>query len=174
LSFSLGRPATLRVRVEQALPFSRRGRTRDKAAYRRILVPVIDREISEQAMAIACRLAAERKTSVTALGVIEVPVELPLNAHMFDQEEELKPVLAEASAIAELYGVGVEAKTLRGRRAGETIVEEAKRARSEIIVLSAPRKLRASRQAPVFGSTVDYVLKHAPCRVMVAAAPAAA
>jgi nucleotide-binding universal stress UspA family protein len=161
----------LRGRVEQALPFSRRGRTPKTVAYRRILVPVIDREISEQAMAIACRLAAERKTSVTAVSVIEVPPELPLNAHMFDEEEELKPILAEASAIAELYGVSVEVRILRRRRAGEAIVEEAKRLKSEIIVLSAPRKLRASRRAPVLGRTVDYVLKHAPCRVMVAAAP---
>lgn len=174
MSFPLRRPdATLRRRVEQALPFSRRGRTRETIAYRRILVPVIDREISEQAMAIACQLAAERKTSVTAVSVIEVPPELPLNAHMFDEEEGLKPVLAEARAIAELYGVGVEARTLRGRRAGEAIVEEARRLKSEIIVLSAPRKLRASTRAPIFGRTVDYVLKHAPCRVMVAAAPAA-
>ena len=122
-------------------------------------------------MAIACRLAAERRTSVTAVSVIEVPAELPLDAHMTDEEEQLKPVLAEASAIAELYGVGVEARTLRGRAAGETIVEEAKQARSEIIVLSAPRKQRTSRQARVFGSTVDFVLKHSPCRVMVAASP---
>jgi basic amino acid/polyamine antiporter, APA family len=162
----------LRVRVEQALPSSRRSRTRETLAYRRILVPVVDREISEQAMEIACRLAAESRASVTAVSVIEVPIELPLNAHMFDQEEELKPVLAEARAIAELYGVGVETRTLRGRSAGEAIVEEAKRLRSEIIVLSAPRKLRVSRRAPVFGRTVDFVLKHAPCRVMVAAAPA--
>ena len=104
--------------------------------------------------------------------MIEVPAELPLDAHMTDEEEQLKPVLAEASAIAELYGVRVEARTLRGRAAGETIVEEAKQARSEIIVLSAPRKPRALRRAAVFGSTVEYVLKHAPCRVMVAAAPA--
>jgi nucleotide-binding universal stress UspA family protein len=160
------------LRVEQALPFAHRNRARKTITYRRILVPVVDHEISEQAMEIACRLAAERRTSVTAVSVVEVPVELPLDAHMFDAEDELKPVLAEASAIAELYGVSVEARTLRGRSAGEAIVQEAKRARSEIIVLSAPRKQRASRRAPVFGSTVDYVLKHAPCRVMVAAAPA--
>ena len=123
-------------------------------------------------MAIACRLAAERRTSVTAVSVIEVPAELPLDAHMTDEEEQLKPVLAEASAIAELYGVGVEARTLRGRAAGEAIIEEAKQARSELIVLSAPRKMHALRRAAVFGSTVEYVLKHAPCRVMVAAAPA--
>jgi len=159
------------LRVERQLPFSHRGRTRRTIAYRRILVPVFDREISEQAMAIACRLAAERRTSVTAISVIEVPAELPLDAHMTDEEEQLKPVLAEASAIAELYGVGVEARTLRGRAAGEAIVEEAKQARSEIIVLSAPRRMRALRRAAVFGSTVEYVLKHAPCRVMVAAAP---
>ena len=68
-------------------------------------------------MAIACRLAAERRTSVTAVSVIEVPAELPLDAHMTDEEEQLKPVLAEASAIAELYGVRVEARILRGRAA---------------------------------------------------------
>jgi len=62
-----------------------------------------------------------------------------VDAHMTDEEEQLKPVLAEASAIAELYGVGVEARTLRGRAAGEAIVEEAKQARSEIIVLSRCR-----------------------------------
>ena len=104
-------------------------------------------------MAIACRLAAERRTSVTAVSVIEVPAELPLDAHMTDEEEQLKPALAEASAIAELYGVGVEARTLRGRAAGEAIVEEAKQARSEIIVLSAPRKMRALRRVAVVASS---------------------
>jgi nucleotide-binding universal stress UspA family protein len=162
----------VKVRVEHALPFSRRGRTRQTLAYRRILVPVVDREISEQAVELACRLAAERKTSLTAASVVEVPAQLPLDAHMFDEEEELKPVLAEARAIAEVYGVDVQTKILRGRAAGEAIVAEATRTRSEIIVLRAPRKLRASRRAPVFGRTVDYVLKHAQCRVMVAAAPA--
>jgi nucleotide-binding universal stress UspA family protein len=33
-----------------------------------------------------------------------------------------------------------------------------------------PRRLRA----PVFGGTTDYVLKHAPCRVMVVSAREAA
>ncbi len=122
-------------------------------------------------MAIACRLAADRKAFVTAVSVIEVPVELPLDAHMFDEEAQAKPVLAEANAIGELYGVRVEIRILRGRAAGEAIVEQAERARSEIIVLSAPRRKRASQRGAVFGPTVDFVLKHAPCRVMVAAAP---
>jgi basic amino acid/polyamine antiporter, APA family len=140
-------------------------------AYRRILVPLAD-EVSEQAVSIACQLAAERKTSVTAVSVVEVPVELPLDAHMFEAEAQARRVLAESAAIGDLYGVTVAGRVLRGRAAGESIVRAAKNMGTEIIVLSAPRKSRASVHAPVFGSTVDVVLKHAPCRVMVAAAPA--
>ena len=45
------------------------------------------------------------------------------------------------------------------------------RCSSEIIVLGATRKSERMRKA-IFGSTVDYVLKHAPCRVMVVSASA--
>ena len=56
-------------------------------------------------------------------------------------------------------------RLVRSRSAGRAIVEEAERRQSEIVVLGAPRAER--RQ--IFGPTADYVLKHAPCRVMVAA-----
>lgn len=140
-------------------------------AYRRILVPVLDREISEHAVALACRLAAERRNTVTALYVVEVPVELPLDAHMHSEEAHAKEVLAEATAIGDLYGVKVNGKVARGRAAGAAIAKEAACARCEIIMLSAPRK-RAGLTRAIFGTTVDAVLRHAPCRVMVAAAPA--
>jgi nucleotide-binding universal stress UspA family protein len=148
---------------------ARRGRG---LSYRSILVPIVDREVSEEAMAIACRLAAQRGARVTAVSVIEVPVELPLGSHMVDEEAEAKRLLAEAAAIGDLHGVSVEQEILRGRAAGEAIVDEAGDSDTEIIVLSAPRKQRLSHRRFPFGSTVEYVLRHAPCRVMVAAAPA--
>jgi nucleotide-binding universal stress UspA family protein len=46
-------------------------------------------------------------------------------------------------------------------------VDEAERRQAEIIVMGAPRR-RARRG--VFGGTTDFVLKHAPSRVMVVAA----
>jgi nucleotide-binding universal stress UspA family protein len=49
-------------------------------------------------------------------------------------------------------------------------VDEAARRTSEIIVMGAPR----SGRGDVFSDTVDFVLKHAPCRVMVAAGRRAA
>ncbi len=61
-------------------------------------------------------------------------------------------------------------RLVRSRNAGRAIVEEAERRQSEIIVLGAPR----SRHRRIFGHTVDYVLKQAPCRVMVAAGRRAA
>ena len=45
---------------------------------------------------------------------------------------------------------------------------------SEIIVMGAPRKRRAAGRGAIFGSTVDFVLKHAPTRVMVASSAEAA
>jgi nucleotide-binding universal stress UspA family protein len=120
-------------------------------------------------MAIACRLAADRGALVTALAAIEVPRELPLDAQMPDEEAEACRLVAEARAIAELYGVSVTTRVVRARAAGEAIVETAASDDTEIVVLGAPRKQRASRRAPVFGRTAATVLAHAPCRVMVVA-----
>lgn len=138
-------------------------------AYRRILVPVSEQRTCDQAMEIACRLAADRGALVSVLTAIEVPRELPLDAQMPDEEADARRVVAEARAIAELHGVRVTAQVVRARAAGEAIVEAAESDRAEIVVLGAPRKPRASRNAPIFGRTAAVVLAHAPCRVMVAA-----
>jgi len=160
------------LRVEEQLRVPRHAEEVEQVAYHSIVVPLAERERSEQGMGIACRLAADRGTTVTALTVIEVPVELPLDAHMLEEEGHARRILAEAGAIGDLYGVSVSPRILRGRAAGQVIVAYAHDSAAEIIVLSAPRKQRVARRAPVFGATVDFVLKHAPCRVMVAAAPA--
>jgi nucleotide-binding universal stress UspA family protein len=140
-------------------------------AYHRILVPVSETRDCDEAMAIACRLAADRGATVTVLTAIEVPPGLPLEAQMPDDEAEARGVVGEARAIAELYGVRVEARVVRGRAAGEAIVAAATERGAELVVLGAPRKRRASPRAPVFGRTVAFVLAQAPCRVMVAAPP---
>ena len=60
-------------------------------------------------------------------------------------------------------------RLVRTRNAGRALVEEAERRGSEIIVLGSPG--RSARSARLFGSTVDYVLRHAHCKVMVGATP---
>jgi APA family basic amino acid/polyamine antiporter len=133
--------------------------------YRSILVPIVSGTESREAVDLAARLAAERGATIVALRVIVIPMELPLDAELVDQEEEADRLLDEAHAIAETYGVRNVERIVRARHAGRAIVEEADRRGAEIIVLGAPR----GRHRQIFGHTVDYVLKHAPCRVMVAA-----
>jgi APA family basic amino acid/polyamine antiporter len=137
--------------------------------YRRLLVPIVVGQPSDNALDVACGLAAERRSQIIALNVVEVPLDLPLSAELAGEEERANLELDEAQAIGESYGITVVDRLVRARSAGEAIVEEAERRGSEIIVLGASRRLLTVGARGVFGTTVDYVLKHAPCRVMVAA-----
>jgi APA family basic amino acid/polyamine antiporter len=140
--------------------------------YRSILVPVKPGRISQEAVDVACRLAAERRATIVALAVVVVPLELPLDAPLPDEEAQADAALDAAVAIGELYGVDVTARLVRARSAGRAIVDEAKRRRTQIIVMGAPRL--ESGRGGIFSDTVDFVLKHAPSRVMVAAGRKAA
>jgi APA family basic amino acid/polyamine antiporter len=143
--------------------------------YRNVLVPVVWRRESEAAVDLACRLASERRGSIVALTVLEVPLELPLDAELpGNAERKAHDLLDEARAIGDAYGVDVVGRLVRARKAGRAIVEEAERRNSEIVVMGAPRHDAQRRRGRIFGGTVDFVLKNADCRVMVAAAPRAA
>ncbi len=142
--------------------------------YRNILVPIAPGYASDEAMDVACRLAAERRASIVAVTAIEVPLDLPLDAYLPEQVEEANRQLDEARAIGESYGVNVIGRIIRARHAGRAIVDEAERRGSEIIVMGAPRRMRRTRRSAIFGDTVDFVLKHAPTRVMVVAGEEAA
>ena len=122
----------------------------------------------------AARLAAERRSTIVAMRVIVVPLDLPLNADLPEQEALADELLDEAHDIGDLYGVRVVERVVRGRNAGAEIVAEAERRNAEIIVMGAPRLPHRTRTSAIFGKTADYVLRHAPCRVMIAAARRAA
>ena len=139
--------------------------------YRNILVPVKPGRESEEAIDFASRLAAERRASIVALAVVVVPLELSLDTELPDAERRADDALDAAAAIGELYGVNVIERIVRARSPGRAVVDEATRRGSEIIVMGAPR---SERHRGVFSETVDFVLKHAPCRVMVAAGRKAA
>jgi len=139
--------------------------------YRNILVPVKPGRASEEAIDLACRLAADRGASIAALSVIVVPLDQPLDTRLEEEERMADEALDIAAAIAELYGVKFTERLVRARHAGRAIVDEATRRQSEIIVMGAPR---GGRGRGVFSETVDFVLKHAPSRVMVVAGRMAA
>ena len=136
--------------------------------YRTIIVPVKRTEESEEALVAAARLAAERGATVAIVHVIEVPLVLPLDAKLPDEEDTAEDLLDDAQALVEGYGVRAVTRLLRARKAGPSIVEEARRRDAELVLLGAPRQAIAGRRA-IFGGTVDYVLRESPSRVLVAA-----
>jgi APA family basic amino acid/polyamine antiporter len=138
--------------------------------YRRLLVPVVAGQPSDDALDVACSLAAERGARIVALNVLEVPLGRPLDDELPELEDAANHELDQAIAIGDSYGVRVLDRLVRARSAGEAIVEEAEQRGTEIIVLGTPKKTLTTSQRAVFGRTVDYVLRNAPCRVMVAAA----
>ena len=138
-----------------------------RAAYRRIVVPVAGDDDSETGVSLAAELAPEGGASITVVFVIEVPAELPLDAHMEAEERVARAALEKAHAIAASRGVRLRERVVRARSRGEAIAAEAEAAGADVIVVrAAPRNRKR-----LFGRTADYVLRHADCRVLVTAPP---
>jgi len=141
----------------------------EEGAYNRILVPVKLGAIGDEVLATAIRLAEERGGAITALHVVRVPLDKPLDAELIDEEERAESSLAEAKLLAAEHGVTVEGAIVRARAIGEAVVGTAREQEADLILMgSAPRWRRQSR---FFSPTVDYVLRKAPCEVMVIAYP---
>lgn len=139
------------------------------ADFKRILVPMKLGEIGEEMVATAVRLAHERGSIVEALFVLKVPLDQPLDAPLFDLEEQAAASLAEAHALGADHGVAVTGRTVRARAIGEAIVDAADAVDADLIVLgSSPRWRRQSR---FFSPTVDYVLRKANAEVLIVAFP---
>jgi APA family basic amino acid/polyamine antiporter len=140
------------------------------AAFRRVLVPMKLGDVGEEMVATAVALAKERDATVEALFVVRVPRRFPLEGPLPpDVEARALASLDEAQALGAENGVEVTATVVRSRDIGPAIIEEATRRDVDLIVLgSAPRWRRQSR---FWSPTVDYVLRRAPCEVLVVAFP---
>ena len=139
------------------------------AEFSKILVPMKLGEIGEEMVATAVKLAQERGAAVVALHVIRVPLDRPLDAELYDQEERAAASLAEAAALGADHGVTVEGRSIRARSIGDAIVQATEETGADLIVLGSAPKWR--RQSRFFSPTVDYVLRKAPAEVLVVAFP---
>jgi basic amino acid/polyamine antiporter, APA family len=137
--------------------------------YRMIVVPVTRSAETEEALVAAARLADERRATIAAVHVIEVPFHLPLDADLPEEEAEAGRLLDDTQAFLESYGVRAVTRLVRARSAARAIVEEAERRNAELVVAGARRR-RARAGEPIFGSTVERLLRESPARVLLAAA----
>jgi APA family basic amino acid/polyamine antiporter len=142
---------------------------REDIDYNQILVPIVGSRITDEMMVLACQLATEKKSSIDGLYVIEVPLNLPLDALLTAERDKAGRVLATAARVADSFKVKFTPDVVTARQAGKAIVEEAIARRSEVIILGTMRKRRIGNL--VFGRTADFVLDHAPCEVLLNLVP---
>jgi basic amino acid/polyamine antiporter, APA family len=160
--------------------------------YGSVLVPLFGTELDDDIVQTAALLVSPEHTdeaaidaaTIEAVWMFVIPMSLPLDARLPEaQVKHARQVLARAKAVGEEYtGVHVATATVRTRRAGYAIVDEARRRGVEAIVLGAeePTSIRGGarlggRGGPLEGYVGDvtkYVVRKAGCRVIVTA-PAA-
>jgi basic amino acid/polyamine antiporter, APA family len=178
-----------RVTVSPEVLRAEQPRDRD---YGSILVPLFGTRLDEDIVQTAALLVAGEPTdeaaidaaTIEAVWIFVIPMSLPLDARLPEEQiKEARQALARAKAVGEEYsGVQVATATVRTRRAGFAIVDEAKRRGVEAIVLGAeePSLIRGGarlggRGGPrenFVGEVTKYVVSKAECRVIVTA-PAA-
>jgi basic amino acid/polyamine antiporter, APA family len=137
--------------------------------YDQILVPIVGSRITDEMMVLACQLATEKESSIDALYVIEVPMNLPLDARLVKERARAQGVLNAAKAIADQFGIQMRPHVITARGPGRAIVDIAEERKSEVIIIGSVRKRRMGEF--VFGNTVNYVLQHSPCEVIVNLVP---
>ena len=129
---------------------------------RSILVAVDGGSTDEGAAKLACGLARSSKTKVVVLYVIEVGHELPLDTELDPSQGE--EILDRLESIGGREKCSLEGGYVQARYAGPAIVEEAVNKNAQMVILGLPRK-RYARDVS-FGNTIAYVLKNAPCQVL--------
>jgi nucleotide-binding universal stress UspA family protein len=146
---------------------ARRVARRPFTAHRTILVPLLGHDESEHALVLACKLAADRNARVLLLAPLAVDAELPLDARFDDEEAALKAWLTRVRAYVESYGITARTRSIRTRNFGLDVAAEATAEGASLIVVGAPVRSRDGFTS-AFPEVVDRILRHAPCRVMIA------
>lgn len=144
--------------------------------YRRILVPIDGSEASLVGLTHAIGLAKEQKSQLRILNVVDDLIMAPILTepsgaveftYVLDSARaEGRQLLQQAAASAAKAGVRAETAQIesRGRVVSDVIVKDAKRSKSELIVMGTHGRRGLNRL--LLGSDAERVLRDAPVPVL--------
>jgi nucleotide-binding universal stress UspA family protein len=135
------------------------------------MVALRDPESVESLMTLAIHLSNSMDAELFALHVVEVPLATPIEAEDEILDHPGKEILAAATRVAERFSKKLCPELLRARAAGEGIVGEAKDRGAELLIVGHHGSHPSALGDLLLGSTVQYVARHAPCRVIVQIPP---
>jgi nucleotide-binding universal stress UspA family protein len=139
-----------------------------QTGYQRLLVPVVGSAIDRKAIELVGDMACRQPVDVTLVYVVEVEQAMPLDSELPAAIDHGEAALLAAERHARLL-LGqkherLNTDLLQARSAGAAIVDEAIERRAHKIVIAA--KNHTLHGKVVMGDTVSYVLKNAPCDVV--------
>jgi len=132
--------------------------------FHRILVPVAGTAADDEALRLASFLARKNKAKVWVVYIIILKRSLPVDAEVEAEIKHGEEILDHMEAVAQEVDYQIESDLLQSREAGPTIVDEAVEHSVDLILMGIKYKRRLGQFS--LGSIVPYVLKNAPCRVM--------
>jgi nucleotide-binding universal stress UspA family protein len=135
----------------------------------RLIVPVTDLEVDVRVLQLVERVAQRKQVEITIVYVVEVMQSMPLDAELPSAAAEGERVLRDArqhvAGFVDARKNVIRTELLQARATGHAIVDEAIDQNADVIILGA--KLQRKHGRLTVGETIDYVLHHAPCEVVV-------
>ena len=132
--------------------------------FHKILVPISGTIADEEAMRLACRLAKKDKAKIWVVCVITVKRSLPLDAEIDSEIKKGEDTLDYIERVAEEQDCEVETDLLQAREIAPAIIDEAVERGVDLILMGVTYKVRFGQFN--LGGVVPYVLKNAPCQVI--------
>ncbi len=132
--------------------------------FQNILVPVSGTETDEEAIKLAARLARPDKARICAVYIIPIERTLPLDAEIEAEVQKAEGILDRMESTAREEHSVIETDLLQGREVGPSIVDEAVEREVDLILMGVTYKRRFGEFS--LGTVIPYVLKNAPCRVI--------
>ena len=129
-----------------------------------VLVAVDGDAPDSEAVRTGCELLNGPSSNLYIVYVIEVERGLALDAEIVPATARGEEVLKHMEEVAKPFKLNVQAELLQSRRAGSAIVQEAVDKRVEAVVIGVP--YQETYGSFSMGQTAPYVLKNAPCRVI--------
>lgn len=130
-----------------------------------VLVPVTGDDCDEDVVRIACEMLESRRSLLHVLYVIEVGRHAPVDAEIVEDYQKGETALRRVERVANSYNCMSEAQLVQARKAGAVIVRESIDKNVDAVVMGASQT--ESFGAFSLGEHIPYVLRHAPCRVII-------
>ena len=140
------------------------------SAFRRAILALAGGPCDDRIVHLAAELGRAGRAELVGVHVVEVGWSMPLDADLASRSEVAQQILDHAELTAERLKAKLEPVLLQARTVGSALVDEATEREADLLVVGLPYRKRFGGEF-VIGSTIPYVLTHAPCEVWVVREP---